>query len=146
MPLVRSLDGNALSVDATGGFDSRLVLSMLSDAHLPAELAVSGRPGTADTAIARRLAEELGRPLFLSGHDLSDFDRSLVETYRFGDGLTDVRRLHRDRQLALHRLARGIDTIVRGGGGEFFRDHYFIQDFPFYGSAKPTSYASTICV
>jgi hypothetical protein len=77
-----------------------------------------------------------GRSLFVSGHDLSDLDASLIETFRFGDGLTDVRRLHRDRQLALHRLARGIDSIAHGGGGEFFRDHYVIQDFPFYGSAK----------
>ena len=26
--------------------------------------------------------------------------------------------------------------MVHGGGGEFFRDHYVIQDFPFYGSSR----------
>jgi hypothetical protein len=134
--LALSLEGKALSVDATGGFDSRLVLGLLARSSLQFELAVSGQPRTPDTEIARRLAAATGRPLFLSGHDLGDFDASLIETFRFGDGMTDVRRLHRDRQLALHRLARGIDSIAHGGGGEFLRDHYVIQDFPFYGSAR----------
>jgi hypothetical protein len=26
--------------------------------------------------------------------------------------------------------------MAHGGGGEFFRDHYVIQDFPFYGSSR----------
>ena len=57
--LARSLDGCALSVDATGGFDSRLVLCLL-DAHgLPFELATSGRPGAPDTEVARAVARLL---------------------------------------------------------------------------------------
>ena len=131
-----SLEGRVLSVDATGGFDTRLVLGLLDREGLPFELAVSGQPGAADTLIAQQLAVIVRRRFHLSGHDLSDLDAAVVETYRFGDGLTDVRRLHRDRQAALDRLRRGVQVMAHGGGGEFFRDHYAIQDFPFYGSSR----------
>ena len=43
--LARSLEGRALSVDATGGFDSRLIVCLLDGHGLPFELATSGRPG-----------------------------------------------------------------------------------------------------
>jgi hypothetical protein len=114
--LARSLEGRALSVDATGGFDSRLILCLLDDDGLPFELATSGRPGTSDTEVTRTVARLLGRPLHLTGHDLRDLDAELVLTFRAGDGVTDLRRFHRDRQHALARLARGVEVIAHGGG------------------------------
>ncbi|MGD9510612.1 MAG: hypothetical protein AB7X49_18895, partial [Geminicoccaceae bacterium] len=59
--LAHSLQGRRLSVDATGGFDSRLVMSLLSRQELPFELAISGQSGTPDTEIARRIAGMLDR-------------------------------------------------------------------------------------
>ena len=133
--LAKSLAGRALSVDATGGFDSRLLLALLAKHGLPFELAVSGYRGTPDTEIPAQLAGLLGRPFHLSGHDLADLDRALTDAFQSSDGLMDVRRWHRDRQLAADRLARGVEVIAHGGGGELFRDHCFIQDFPRYGSS-----------
>lgn len=134
--LAHSLRGRRLSVDATGGFDSRLVMCMLSRQRLEFELAISGQQGTSDTEIARQIAQLLDQPFHLVGHDLDDFDEQLAATFRAGDAQTDVRRLHRDRQAALARLSRGVEVFAHGGGGEFFRDHYVIQDFPFYGSSR----------
>ncbi len=103
--LARSLEGRSLSVDATGGFDSRLVLALLVKHGLPFELAVSGFHGTADTEIAAEIARLLDRPFHLSGHDLADLDQALLDAFRSSDGLMDIRRWHRDRQLAQARLA-----------------------------------------
>ena len=115
-----SLAGRSLCVDATGGFDTRLVLGLLDQEGLPFDLAISGEPGTADTTIARQMAGMVERRFHLSGHDLNNLAVAVVETYRFGDGLTDVRQLHRDRQAALARLRRGVEVMAHGGGGEFF--------------------------
>ena len=134
--LARSLEGRSFSADATGGFDSRLIVCLLAENKVPMELAISGMPGTPDTEIAREMARLLDRPLHLSGHDLTDLDDQLVATFRDGDGQTDLRRFHRDRQNAQARLARGVEVFSHGGGGELFRDHYVIQDFPFYGSSR----------
>ncbi len=134
--LARSLEGLALCVDATGGFDSRLIVCLLDGHALPFELATSGPPGIADAEIARTIARLLGRPFHLTGHDLGDLDAELVLTFRAGDGITDLRRFHRDWQHARARLARGIEVMAHGGGGELYRDHCFVQDFPFYGSRR----------
>ncbi|MFO1048580.1 MAG: hypothetical protein U1E52_11865 [Geminicoccaceae bacterium] len=134
--LAHSLRGRRLSVDATGGFDSRLVMCMLSRQQLEFELAISGQSGTPDVDIAHQIARLLDRPFHLVSHDLDRFDEQLAATFRAGDAQTDVRRLHRDRQAALARLGRGVEIFAHGGGGEFFRDHYVIQDFPFYGSSR----------
>jgi hypothetical protein len=134
--LVRSIGSRRLSVDATGGFDSRLVVAALASHDLPFELATSGHPGTPDVEIARRIAAHLGRPFHLAGHGLEDLEEELEATFVAGDGVTDLRRFHRDRQAARARLHRGIELIGHGGGGEFFRDHSFIQDFPRYGSRQ----------
>jgi hypothetical protein len=134
--LARSLQGRSFSADATGGFDTRLIVCVLDRNGVPFELATSGQPDTAETEIAREMARLLRRPFHLQGHDLDDFDTQVEATFRAGDGLTDVRRFHRDRQNAQARLARGIEVFAHGGGGELFRDHYFIQDFPFYGSSR----------
>ena len=137
--LARSLEGRSFSADATGGFDSRLIVCLLAENKVPMELAISGMPGTPDTEIAREMARLLDRPFHLSGHDLTDLDDQLVATFRDGDGQTDLRRFHRDRQNAQARLARGVEVFSHGGGGELFRDHYVIQDFPFYGSSRVNS-------
>lgn len=134
--LVRSLAGRRVSVDATGGFDSRLVACLLHHHGADFEMATSGRAGVADVDIARAMAGALRRPWHLSGHDLDRLDEELAEAFRAGDGVTDVRRFHRDRQLASDRRARGVEVIAHGGGGELLRDHCFVQDFPFYGSAQ----------
>ena len=76
--LARSLEGRALSVDATGGFDCRLIVCLLGERGLPFELATSGLPGAPDTEIARGIARLLGRPFHLAGHDLGDLDAELV--------------------------------------------------------------------
>jgi hypothetical protein len=134
--LARSLEGRTFSADATGGFDSRPIVCLLAENKVPMELAISGMPGTPDTEIAREMARLLDRPFHLSGHDLTDLDDQLAATFRDGDGQTDLRRFHRDRQNAQARLARGVEVFSHGGGGELFRDHYVIQDFPFYGSSR----------
>jgi hypothetical protein len=125
-----------LSVDATGGFDSRLVVSLLHRSGLPFELATSGRVGNRDVEIAQEMARQLGRPFRLAGHDLGRLDEELALTFEAGDGLTDLRRFHRDWQAAQVRLARGIGLIAYGGGGELLRDHAYVQDFPFLGSSR----------
>jgi hypothetical protein len=134
--LTRSLAGRRVSVDGTGGFDSRLLLCLLDHFGAEFEIATSGQPGTPDTEIPREIAGILEHPFHLSGHDVSRLEDDLPAVFEAGDGLTDLRRFHRDLQLAQDRLRRGVDLIVLGGGGEHFRDHYVIQDFPRYGSPK----------
>jgi hypothetical protein len=134
---VHSLDGERISVDATGGYDSRVLVSLLSERGVDFEAAVSGHGNGIDIQIGRKIAETLGKPFFASQHDLGDLEVALAALFRAGDGMTDLRRFHRDYQNALARQARGVEMIVHGGGGELFKDQYSYQDFPFYGLIRP---------
>ena len=134
--LARAIADRRVSVDLTGGFDTRLIACMLSRRDLPFDCGLAGVRDSTETRTASRVAQTLGRQLYFHEHDITRLDDDLSATFLCGDGLTEIPRLHRDRQLCLSRLARGTDIMVHGGGGSFFKDHYVIQDFPRYGIAK----------
>ena len=134
--LVRSLDGRRVSVDVTGGFDSRLVACLMRESGAAFEAAISGVPGTADTAIAARVARALDWPFHLYEHELSRLDGDLNAAFLAGDGLTDLRRFHRDHAHARARLARGAEVMVHSAAGELFKDQHSVHDFPFYGVGR----------
>ncbi len=134
--LARSFAGLQVSLDLTGGLDSRLLLAVLHHLGAEFELAVSGAGETADVRIARRIARMVGLPLHHAGHDLERLEEEIPAVFLDGDAQIDLRRFHRDRQNARARLARGIQLIIHGGGGGLFRDFPYIQDFPFYGSRR----------
>ncbi len=135
--LAHALSAKKVSVDITGGFDSRVIACLLDRSGLPFESALFSANETSNEAVsARAVAATLGRPLHFHVHDISTLEDDLYDVFLAGDGLTEIPRLHRDRQLCLRRLARGVDLMVHGGGGEFFRDHYYVQDFPRYGSHR----------
>jgi hypothetical protein len=134
--LAPSLAGRRLSVDITGGFDTRLIACLLDQHHLEFELAISGRSEAEDVQIARRIATILKRPFWVTPHDVSRLDEELATLFRAGDGLIDLRRFHRDWQNASARLGRGVEVMSHGGGGAHFKDFFCYQDFPFYGSTN----------
>jgi asparagine synthetase B (glutamine-hydrolysing) len=131
--LSRSIAGRRVSVDITGGFDSRVIACLLSKRNLSFECGLAGVVDSNEQHTANRVAAALNREMIYHVHDISTLEADLPQVFLDGDGLTEIPRLHRDRQLCLRRLARGIEVMVHGGGGEFFRDNYVIQDFPFYG-------------
>ncbi|MEK0084100.1 hypothetical protein [Benzoatithermus flavus] len=131
--LACSLQGRRVSIDISGGFDSRLLACLLDRHGVVAEAAVSGEPGSADVVLGGEVAKRLRLPFFPTRHDLADLERELPTVFREGGGLVDLCKFHRDRQTALARRARGVEVFVHGGGGEFLKDFYFHHEFPFYG-------------
>lgn len=131
-----ALAGSRVSVDLTGGFDSRVVACLLARSELQFDCGLFGTADSGDVIVARAVAQVLQRRLDLHHHDISRLDDDLHDAWRDGDGLTEMPGLHRDRQLCLRRVASDIEVIVHGGGGEFFSDRYYAHDFPFYGTKR----------
>lgn len=132
--LASAIAARKISVDLTGGFDTRVIACLLDRRGLPFECALSGMPQSVEHRTAMRVAEAMGRPLHYQIHDIATLEADLPQVFLAGDGLTEIPRLHRDRQLCLARQARGIEIMLHGGGGGFFQDHYVVQDFPRYAS------------
>jgi asparagine synthetase B (glutamine-hydrolysing) len=134
--LASSLAGLHVSVDLTGGSDTRLVAALLARS-LPFECAVSGTPGSSDVEIAAEVARALGHPLHVTIHDVSDVGDVVDELFDAVDGISDLLTLHRLRQFARERAQRQVDVAVGGTGGEFLKDLFWLIDFPFYRSRTP---------
>jgi len=135
--LADTITGERISVDLTGGIDSRLLAVALRYFGVSFEVALSGVAGNADLAIAEQVAHVLGRELHVTYHNMAHLERDLAEIFRLSDGLCDPVNYHRVFQLERERLSRGVTLVLTGTGGELFKDFWWLQDFPFYLSNTP---------
>jgi len=135
--LAGSITKEKISMDLTGGIDSRLLAVVLSYFGLPFEVASSGVHGNTDLAIAERVAAVLDRDLHITYHSTAHMEHTLPELFTLADGLFDVVRYHRAFQLQRDRLRRDISLVLSGTGGELFKDFWWLQDFPFYSRKRP---------
>ncbi len=128
--LAESIRNENVSLDLTGGIDSRLLAVSLAYFGLPFELAASGTPGIEDLQIAQEVAGVLDRNFFTTRHAPASTDWK--DLFSLSDGLFDLGKSDRPIQLQRDRAARGVTLAVSGAGGELFKDFWWLQDFPFY--------------
>jgi asparagine synthetase B (glutamine-hydrolysing) len=124
-----------VSLDLTGGVDSRLLAVVLSYFGMPFELAGSGMAGNQDLQIAETVAHILGREFYPTYHNAKGTDWTAL--FEICDGLFDLAKADRPLQLQRDRVARGVTLAISGAGGELFKDFWWLQDFPFYTRCKP---------
>jgi hypothetical protein len=122
-----------ISIDLTGGTDSRLIVSLLDYLGADYELAVSGTKGHKDIDLARDISEILEKQFFVSYHKIEDITcDSLKDLFFLTDAQTDILNYHRKYQLIQQRKERGFDLQITGAGGELYKDFWWLQDLPFY--------------
>jgi Asparagine synthase len=134
--LAEALAGRRVSVDLTGGFDSRLNACLLARQGLDFEVAMSGRPGISDVVISKQVAQMLGKELYLTQQDISSLDADLRHMFHEGDGSSDVVLHHLAQQRQAERKSRGIEVAISGVGGELYKDFWWLQDMPRYSSRR----------
>jgi asparagine synthetase B (glutamine-hydrolysing) len=125
-----SIAGERVSVDLTGGIDSRLLAVALDHFGLRFELAASGVRGNTDLDVAEQVAAVLGRELHITYHDPQQSDWQ--ELFDICDGSFDLAKADRPLQLQRDRVRRGVTLAISGAGGELFKDFWWLQDFPLY--------------
>ena len=134
--LAIALEGANVSVDVTGGLDTRTVIAGLVDHGVEFETAVSGPDDHEDVQIARQLAHTITKECFVTPHDTTRLQHELEGTLESLDGLKGhLLTQHRISQLQQARSERGVQVCLRGVGGGQFRDNKWVQDFPFYRSS-----------
>ena len=132
---VASANEQRISVDLTGGIDSRLLAVMLQYLGLTFEVATCGFKTDLDVLIATKVADALGLELHVTERSMESVDWQNVFTEC--DGLSDVVRAASQSQMRAERLQRGISLVVTGVGGELLKDFWWLQDLPFYARRKP---------
>jgi hypothetical protein len=124
-----AIQGQRISLDLTGGYDSRLLAACLKDSL--AETATTGQPGNLDAAIAGKVAAALKLPHIATRHDISGFAERAPAMLQLTNGQTGLLTYDHVYQLTRERQARGITLILAGIGGELWKDILWLQDFPF---------------
>jgi len=130
--LARSLGEQSVSVDLTGGFDSRLVACLLRRAGVEFEAALSGGPDLADLEIARLVAKELDVPFYYYVPPVRSVGAEFDEVFELTDGMADILYFRRIVGLQRGRSARGVTLSISGMGGALFKDVFWLHEFPFY--------------
>lgn len=126
-----ALRGQSISLDLTGGIDSRLVAASLIHVGAPIKEAVtSGQDGNRDVPIARRIAAELGIPHVCSRHSVAGLENRALRLLHLTQGQTGILTFDHVYQIQQERLSRGMTLGIGGAGGELWKDFLWLQDFP----------------
>lgn len=122
-----------VSVDLTGGIDSRLIATIFRYLDIPFEATFSLDSGTEnEMKIVERVADELEVKLHILKSDEVSSKTELAELFRLGDGCWDLLGLKSLRNTQNWRKENGFDLVITGVGGELYKDFFWQQDFPYY--------------
>ncbi|MAO65625.1 MAG: hypothetical protein CL666_11560 [Balneola sp.] len=130
---VHHLRDKKISVDLTGGIDSRLLATVLKHFGVHFDTAFSLNSGDAQEAkIVKQVADCLGVDLYILESDDIQTEEELDDLFRLSDGLWDLLKLKSLKDNQSWRQENGYDLIITGVGGELYKDFWWQQDFPFY--------------
>lgn len=117
---VDSSNAKGIGAVSTGGTDSRAVIAHLVKKGVKPYLTLSGRPESADAAIASKIASTLSLSLDIYNPDEKE-SGWLQRGFDFFDGLSDAVLGY--RHLRRVQLAKNAATLEFGGvGGEFYKN------------------------
>lgn len=135
---VSEIFGDKIRTALSGGYDSRLMLALLRDSGTSPHVYVYGSDNSPDVQVARRIAKGQGFPL--DHIDKSKYPKPTVEQYSetvrdnfYGlDGLPGESIFDFGANMATRRTraAKGY-MIFNGGGGEIFRNFFYLPDSKF---------------
>lgn len=131
-----SIRNRQVSIDLTGGIDSRLLVVLLDHYGIPYELTISGTDSIQDVKISREVAELLGHSVHVTYPYIDHLEQQVPHLFAISDGQHDIFKHYRTMLHNQNRLNRKKDLVITGVGGEFFKDSEWLHDFPFYASKK----------
>ena len=119
-----SLKNKKISIDLTGGIDTRLLSLIFQNAGLQFETAMSGVSGHPDIEIPKEVSKILGLQYYITHHQVNSetLFKELKDTLICYDGLTDVIERHKEYQFFEDRKSRGIEVSISGLAGELYKD------------------------
>jgi len=124
LKIANSLKNKKISIDLTGGTDTRLLMTIFHSLELDFETAISGMPDSSDVLISSKVAQKKKLTHFITHHIINPeiLESELKEIFYLGDSLTSVLDSHRLYQFQKDKEDRGVDLSISGSGGELYKD------------------------
>ncbi len=127
------LRNRRISIDLTGGIDSRLIAVILNSQNISFDAVYSLDSGSNyEAEIARKVAEVLGVRIDILRSESELTNTELHRLFELSDGLWDFTKLVSLKNTQRWRQKNGYDLVITGVGGELYKDFWWQQDFPFY--------------
>ncbi len=122
--IVNSISNKKISIDLTGGSDTRILTSVFNHFGSNFETAVSGVETHPDIIISKKVAEKLNKVHHISYHTPIQINlyEELKSVFNGFDGTIDVLTNHRLYLLYINREKRNIEIMISGSGGELYKD------------------------
>ncbi len=119
-----SLKNKKISIDLTGGADTRLLSLIFQNAGLQFETAMSGVSGHPDIETPKEVSRILGLQYYITYHQVNSetLFKELKATFTCYDGLRDIIQQHREYQLFKDRKSRGVEVSISGLTGQLYKD------------------------
>jgi len=132
------LFSNSVTCALSGGYDSRLILAMLRRRGCRPRVYVYGRATDRDIAIASKIARGEGFALDVIDKercivvDPAEFSEIVARSYLAADGYCWDGLFNNGAEHE-QRAARGAGgaIVLNGGGGEIFRNFFYLRDRPY---------------
>lgn len=130
--------GSNIETALSGGYDSRLILALLRDRGLRPRVHVYGRDDDADVAIAKTIAAGEGFPIEHTDKSscplprLDAFSETVAQNFAALDGYPSDGIFDGGADVTTRRArAAGGALALNGGGGEIFRNFFYLPDRAF---------------
>jgi asparagine synthase (glutamine-hydrolysing) len=127
--------GDNVDTALSGGYDSRLTLALLREQGLNPSIHVYGPPGSSDVQVARAVTageglalEHVDKSLFRAP-DPESYAQVVKENFLTFDGWPSAGIFDAGADLATRRKrAAGGRLMLNGGGGEIFRNFFYLPE------------------
>jgi hypothetical protein len=134
---VEYLSNYKISVDLTGGIDSRLLIAILN--HFKVDFDVQFSLESAkenEIEIVNEIAELLKLNLTIIEKSDIESNEEINLLFELSDGQLDLFALHSLLISQKTRKENLYDLVITGVAGELYKDFWWQQDFPFYNKNK----------
>jgi len=131
--LTLALSNKKITLDLTGGYDSRMIFCALKNRFKDMHIFISGPDSAKDVIVAKKVAEKNDIKIDCLNNNYKEIsEKDLLNAFEFSYGQLVFDFCFRLIDFSFYRKNKGYDLRITGDGGVLHKDWWWFQDFPLY--------------
>ena len=131
--LTLALSNKKITLDLTGGYDSRMIFCALKNRFKDMHIFISGPDSAKDVIVAKKVAEKNDIKIDCLNNNYKEIsEKDLLNAFEFSYGQLVFDFCFRLIDFSFYRKNKGYDLRITGDGGVLHKDWWWLQDFPLY--------------
>ncbi len=132
----QSIKNHKISIDITGGIDSRLLATIFDYNNVQFIGFVSTNKNSKEYRIGKKITNMLKIKYYIHEHNIDKLEKKLKDSLIFSDGVYDIVKATRSIQVCELLEKKNINLSISGVGGELYKEFLYLQEFPFLFGKK----------